>query len=71
VVAVRRIAVGSGHGGARVLLVVGHNPGISELGCELAGLGSHARLPTASFRRRSLDAQSWQALADEAGPDVT
>ena len=57
-----RAAIARSHGHARVLLVVGHNPGISELGCELAGAGSHAQLPTAGFWRRALDAHAWQAL---------
>ena len=57
-----RAAIARDHGNARVLLVVGHNPGISELGCELGGLGSHAQLPTAGFWRRALDAHAWQAL---------
>ena len=64
-----RMAVAHSHGGANVLLIVGHNPGISEFGCELAGLGFHAQLPTAGFWRRSLGAQAWQALIDEAGPE--
>ena len=66
-----RAAVAHNHGGANVVLIVGHNPGISEFGCELAGLGFHAQLPTAGFWRRSLGAQAWQALIDEAGPEIT
>ena len=66
-----RTAIARDHGGAGVLLVVGHNPGISELGCELAGLGSHAQLPTAGFWRRSLDPHAWQALTDAASLGVT
>ena len=65
-----RVAVAHNHGGADVLLVIGHNPGISEFGSELAGLGFHAQLPTAGFWRRSLGAQAWQALIDEAGPEI-
>ena len=67
--AVIRASVAHNHGGANVVLIVGHNPGISEFGCELAGLGFHAQLPTAGFWRRSLGAQVWQALIDEAGPE--
>ena len=70
-VAAIRSAVGRDHGGVRVLLVVGHNPGISELGCELAGPGSHVQLPTAGFWQRSLDAQAWQVLTGDAHPAVT
>lgn len=69
--AVIRAALVRNHGGARVLLIVGHNPGISELGGELAGLGAHAQLPTAGYWRRALDAQAWQALSDAASPRVT
>ena len=68
--AVIRAAVAHNHRGAHVVLIVGHNPGISEFGCELAGLGFHAQLPTAGFWRRSLGAQAWQTLIDEAGPEI-
>jgi phosphohistidine phosphatase len=66
-----RIAVSRNHDGACVLLLVGHNPGISEFGCELAGLGSHAQLPTAGFWRRSLGTQAWQALTNDTDPELT
>ena len=57
-----RTAIAQGHGGADVLLVVGHNPGISEIGGELAGHHSHGHLPTAGYWRLSFDAGGWQAL---------
>lgn len=55
-----RAAIAGAHGGARVLLVVGHNPGISELAGELSGQLGH--LPTAGFQRCVLDDGDWQAL---------
>lgn len=54
-------AIAGAHGGVQVLLVVGHNPGLSELAEELSGLQGH--LPTAGFQRCALDADAWQALA--------
>jgi phosphohistidine phosphatase len=65
-----RAAVAREHGDARVLLIIGHNPGISEFGGELAGHGFHAQLPTAGFWRRSLDAQAWRTLAGDASPEI-
>ena len=62
-----RTAIAQGHGGADVLLVVGHNPGISEIGSELAGRQSHGHLPTAGFWRLSFDASGWQALIGRGG----
>ena len=62
-----RTAIAQGHGGADVLLVVGHNPGISEIGGELAGHPSHGHLPTSGFWRLSFDAGAWQALIGRGG----
>ena len=57
-----RAAIARWHGDAHTLLVVGHNPSLSELGSELAAKRSHAHLPTAGFWRLPLDAQAWRAL---------
>jgi phosphohistidine phosphatase len=50
------------HADAATLLVVGHNPGISEFGQELAGGLSPEQLPTAGFWRLPFNADSWQRL---------
>ena len=50
------------HGDAQVLMVVGHNPGISELGRELASGLAHDHLPTAGFWRLPFDTDRWQLL---------
>jgi phosphohistidine phosphatase len=55
-----RDAIVREHGGARLLLVVGHNPGISEFGAEWSG--KRGQLPTAGFWRHSFDDEQWQAL---------
>jgi phosphohistidine phosphatase len=60
-----RQAIERGHGRASTLLVVGHNPGISDFGRELAG-PSHDQLPTAGFWRLPLDAAGWQSLTRSA-----
>jgi len=57
-----RQAIVKSHAGARVLLVIGHNPGISELGQELGvGLG-YGLLATSAFWRLAFDVDSWQRL---------
>jgi len=50
------------HGDARVLMLIGHNPGISEMGRELASALSHAHLRTAEFWRLPFDAGRWPLL---------
>ncbi len=50
------------HGEARVLMLIGHNPGLSDFGRELGGGGSPDHLATAAFWRLPLDAPSWQRL---------
>ncbi len=55
-----RASIAREHGGARVLLVVGHNPGISEFGAALARQRGH--LHTAGYWRHSLDAHGWRRL---------
>jgi phosphohistidine phosphatase len=60
-----RAAIAREHGGARVLLVVGHNPGISDFGGELAQRGRH--LHTAGYARQALDDEDWQELLRRAG----
>jgi phosphohistidine phosphatase len=58
------------HGGAQVLMVVGHNPGISELGQELGTGLAHDHLPTAAFWRLPFDADSWQRLTRRVDAQV-
>jgi phosphohistidine phosphatase len=55
-----RAAIADAHGGVNTLLVVGHNPGVSELAGELSGRPGH--LPTAGFQRCALDGGDWQQL---------
>jgi phosphohistidine phosphatase SixA len=57
-----REAVAQRHGGARTLLVVGHNPSLSELGGELAPRHKHGHLATAGFWRLPLAADAWREL---------
>jgi phosphohistidine phosphatase len=54
------------HGDARILMVIGHNPGISEIGRELASGPSHDHLRTAEFWRLPFDAASWRLLMRRA-----
>jgi len=61
-----RTAIEQGHGGVSTLLVVGHNPGISDFGGELARGRSHDQLSTAGFWRLPFDAGGWQALTRSA-----
>jgi phosphohistidine phosphatase SixA len=58
-----RAAIAQRHAGARTLLVVGHNPSLSELGGELNPRHRHGHLATAGFWRLPLAADSWHALA--------
>ena len=60
-----RDAIAREHGGARVLLVVGHNPGLSELAGELSA--RPRQLPTAGFWRGALDEEQWQDLLRARG----
>jgi len=46
-----REAITRHHGAASVLMVIGHNPGISDFGRELGGGPSRDQLPTAGFWR--------------------
>jgi phosphohistidine phosphatase len=49
-------------GGARCLLVVGHNPGISELASQLSPHHARAHLPTAGLCRLPLTDEGWRQL---------
>lgn len=60
-----RAAIAREHGGASVLLVVGHNPGISDFGGELSRQRGH--LPTAGYWRVRLDYEEWHALLRAGG----
>jgi len=50
------------HGGAGCLLVVGHNPGISDLASQLSALPAHTHLPTAGLCRLPLTEAAWRQL---------
>jgi phosphohistidine phosphatase len=50
------------HGNAVIVMVIGHNPGISDFGRELANGLSHDHLPTAAYWRLPFDAGSWHLL---------
>jgi len=58
-----RAAIAQWHDGARVLLLIGHNPSVSELGAQLAPAHRHAHLQTAGYWRLPLDAAAWRTLA--------
>jgi len=60
--AVIRAVIGREHGGARSLLVVGHNPGISELARQLSAQPASGHLPTAGLRRLPLTDAQWRQL---------
>jgi phosphohistidine phosphatase len=60
--AVIRKVIASRHGGARSLLVVGHNPGISELAGQLSADRASAHLPTAGVCRLPLSEAGWRRL---------
>ncbi len=57
-----RAAIARGHGHASTLLIVGHNPSLSELGGELAAKFSNAHLATAGFWRLPFDERTWRTL---------
>jgi phosphohistidine phosphatase len=59
-----RAVIAARHGGARTLLVVGHNPSLSELGGELDPKHSHGHLATAAFWRLPLAADAWRELVE-------
>jgi phosphohistidine phosphatase SixA len=61
-----RGAIAAHHGGAGTLLLVGHNPGLSQLGGELEHGFSSEHLPTAGYWRLPLDAPAWRALTESA-----
>jgi len=48
------------HGEAQRLLIVGHNPGLSEFGARLAARYAGQQLPTAAYWHITLDATDWQ-----------
>lgn len=57
-----RDAIARCHAQAVTLLVVGHNPGISEFGQQLGAGADHAGLATAAFWRVAFDAEGWRRL---------
>jgi phosphohistidine phosphatase SixA len=60
--AVIRSAIAHHHGGARNLLVVAHNPGISELAGQWSAQHAHEHLPTAGLCRLPLTDAQWRQL---------
>jgi phosphohistidine phosphatase len=60
--AVIRAVIALHHGGARNLLVIGHNPGISELASQLSAPPAHTHLPTAGLCRLALSEAAWREL---------
>jgi phosphohistidine phosphatase len=50
------------HGGAGTLMIIGHNPGISDFGRELASDVVHGGLPPAGWWRLPFDAERWRLL---------
>ncbi len=60
--AVIRAVIALHHGGAGNLLVIGHNPGISELAGQLSTPPAHAHLPTAGLCRLPLSEAGWRQL---------
>ena len=60
--AVIREVIRREHGGARSLLVVGHNPGISELARQLSVQPGRGHLPTAGLCRLPLTEAQWRQL---------
>lgn len=57
-----RAAIGAHRGAATRLLIVSHNPGLSEFGGELSERFAGSHLATAGFWRIALDPDAWQAL---------
>ena len=57
-----RAAIARYHANAMSLLVIGHNPGLSDFGRKLDGPLSLDHLPTAGFWRVRFDAKGWQKL---------
>ena len=60
--AVIRHVIARHHGGAGTLLLVGHNPGISELAGQLSAPHAHKHLPTAGRCRLPLTDAQWRQL---------
>jgi phosphohistidine phosphatase len=60
--AVIRAVIALHHGGARNLLVIGHNPGISELASQLSAPPARTHLPTAGLCRLPLSEALWRQL---------
>jgi phosphohistidine phosphatase SixA len=57
-----REVIAARHGGAGILLVVGHNPSLSELGGELDPRRKQGQLATAEFWRLPHTADAWREL---------
>lgn len=63
-----RESIARHHGGAQILLMIGHNPGISEFGGELGAARAQEPLPTAGFWRVPFDEHGWQRLLQRGSP---
>jgi phosphohistidine phosphatase SixA len=57
-----RAVIAARHAGAHTLLVIGHNPSLSEFGGELDPRHKRGHLATAGFWRLPLAAAAWQEL---------
>ena len=60
--AVIRHVIAHHHGGARTVMLVGHNPGISELAGQLSAHPVGGHLPTAGLCRLPLTDAQWRQL---------
>jgi phosphohistidine phosphatase SixA len=60
--AVIRTVIARHHGGARRVLVVGHNPGISDLAAQVSAHHKAKHLPTAGLCRLPLTDSQWRQL---------
>ena len=58
-----RAIIGSHGATVRRLLVIGHNPDLSELGAQLSAAHEGGHLATGEYWRLALDAATWRSLA--------
>jgi phosphohistidine phosphatase len=59
-----RTALRTWHGDAKRVMIVGHNPGLSEWGGELDASHADDSLPTAGFWLIEFSGRQWQKLLD-------
>jgi len=60
--AAMRAAIGAQGGAVPRLMIIGHNPGLSDFGAELDARFAGSSLATAGVWRFRLDPQAWRAL---------